>query len=126
MNNRFVTKARGVLVSQMMQKNLLLCQEEAAKSAAVTLMSTDVEGIASALPSIHEAWASVVELSVGVYLLSTIVKEASFLVMLPAISMYYWSLHFFVLENVSNFIYSLFRHIGATWASLASGNAQLE
>jgi hypothetical protein len=88
MNNRFVTKIRGILISQMLRKNLLLRRDEAVKAAAVTLMSTDIDVIARTLPKIHEVWASIVELAVGIYLLSTIVREASFLVMIPALRKY--------------------------------------
>lgn len=84
MNYRAVTKARGVLISQMLRKNLLLRRDVAVKAAAVTLMSTDIDVIARILPKLHEASGSIVELAVGIYLLSTIVREASFLVMIPA------------------------------------------
>lgn len=38
-------------------------------SAAMTLMSTDVERIIIGLNMVHETWANVVEVSIGVYLL---------------------------------------------------------
>lgn len=40
------------------------------ESAAVTLMSTDVERICDALARLHEVWASIVEISIGIWLLT--------------------------------------------------------
>lgn len=51
-------------------------------------MSTDVAGIVTALPFVHDAWAGLVELSVGMYLISTVIKQSAFLVILPAVSKY--------------------------------------
>ncbi len=87
MNTRMITKTRGVLISQILRKTFVLDYEEAKKSAALTLMSTDIEGISRVLPKVHEAWAGLIELGVGIYLLSTIVKEASILVIIPALGM---------------------------------------
>lgn len=58
---------------------------KAKDSAAVTLMSTDVDGVASGLQKIHDIWASVVELGLGVYLLQRQVGAACFLVLIPTI-----------------------------------------
>lgn len=93
-----ITKTRGVLTSQILRKTFLLDYEEARKSAALTLMSTDLEGISRVLPRIHEAWAGLIELGVGIYLLSTIVKEASVLVIIPALGK--WKLHASIVPGV--------------------------
>lgn len=53
--------------------------------AAVTLMSTDVDGIATSIREMHEIWASVVELAVAVYLLERQIGPACFLVVIPTI-----------------------------------------
>lgn len=58
---------------------------KAKDSAAVTLMSTDIEGVASGLQKIHDIWASVIELGLGVYLLQRQVGTACFLVLVPTI-----------------------------------------
>lgn len=54
-------------------------------AAAVTLMSTDIDGIASGLQSTHDIWASVIELGLGVYLLERQVGVACFLILVPAV-----------------------------------------
>jgi hypothetical protein len=38
-------------------------------SAAITLMGTDVERIVANLKNMHEAWASIIELGVAIWLL---------------------------------------------------------
>lgn len=38
-------------------------------SAAMTLMSTDVERITIGLNMMHETWAGVIEVAIGIYLL---------------------------------------------------------
>ncbi|KJZ71929.1 hypothetical protein HIM_08685 [Hirsutella minnesotensis 3608] len=83
---RMITMLRGVLVSAIFKKSLRLRQSDKAnESAAVTLMSTDIDGIEGGLDQFHDIWASVLELALGVYLLATIVGGASFLVVLPGL-----------------------------------------
>lgn len=57
----------------------------AKEGAAVTLMSTDVDGIATGIQLMHEIWASVVELFVAVYLLERQIGPACFLVVIPTV-----------------------------------------
>lgn len=78
--------ARGQIVSSILQKTLLLSLPEAKKSAAITLMSTDMNSIQSGINLFHEIWASIIELGIGIYLLATLVGGASFLVAVPAAS----------------------------------------
>ena len=89
MNNRALAKTRGILVSQILRKSFLLGPHEAKRSAGMTLMSTDVDGIVNVIPSVHETWASAVELGLSIYLLSTVISKAAFLVALPAIGKYF-------------------------------------
>ena len=60
---------RGALVSVIYSKTLRVAHAEIKDAAATTLMSTDVDRIASSLQIIHEIWASVVELGIAIYLL---------------------------------------------------------
>lgn len=46
------------------------------ESAAVTLMSTDVQRICDALPQLHEVWASIIEIALGVWLLTRVISLA--------------------------------------------------
>ncbi|KAL3428272.1 ABC multidrug transporter [Phlyctema vagabunda] len=80
-----ITILRGSLVPLIFKKTISLDTTSAKEGAAVTLMSTDVDGTATAIQQMHEIWASVVELAVAVYLLETQVGPACFLVVIPAV-----------------------------------------
>lgn len=67
------------------KKTIDLDTTSAKEGAAVTLMSTDVDGIATGIQEMHEIWASVVELVVAVYLLERQIGPACFLVVVPAV-----------------------------------------
>jgi hypothetical protein len=85
MNNRLVTLVRGVVISEIFKKTLAIDQSKAKELAAATLMSADVEGIALGLPRFHDVFAGVIEVGVGIYLLTTTVGKASFLIIFPTI-----------------------------------------
>lgn len=57
----------------------------ATDGAALTLMSTDIEGIADGIKEMHEIWASLIELGVAVYLLQRYIGYACFFTVIPAI-----------------------------------------
>ncbi|KND86292.1 ABC transporter C family member 8 [Tolypocladium ophioglossoides CBS 100239] len=82
---RLITSVRGGLVALIFAKVVDLEAATAKDSAAVTLMSTDIDGIASGLQKIHDLWASVIELSLGMYLLQRQVGAACFLILVPAV-----------------------------------------
>lgn len=82
---RLITSVRGGIVALVFAKAIGLDADAAKESAAVTLMSTDVDGIASGLQKIHDIWASFIELGLAVYLLQRQVGAACFLVLVPAI-----------------------------------------
>ncbi|EFZ03270.2 ABC transporter, transmembrane domain, type 1 [Metarhizium robertsii ARSEF 23] len=86
LNNRLVTLLRGVLVSEIFKKTLAIDQCSARELAAATLMSTDVEGISLGLRKFHDILASIVEVGLGIYLITTIVGKASFLIVFPGIA----------------------------------------
>lgn len=83
---RLATLVRGALVSAIFNKTLKLKASEAQKAAAVTLMSTDIDGIEQGLVIGFGIWASLIELAIAAYLLATLVGGASFLVVIPALS----------------------------------------
>ena len=82
---RCLTMARGFLVSQVFKKNLLLDQAKAQEAAAVTLMSTDIQGIAMSFPFLFEIFTSAIQLVFGVYFLARYVGAAAALVAIPVI-----------------------------------------
>lgn len=67
---RSITMLRGGLVGLVFNKTLVLRDGVYDESAAITHMSTDVDRIASSMQSMHETWARLIEVSIGIWLLS--------------------------------------------------------
>ncbi|KAK2021515.1 hypothetical protein LX32DRAFT_631562 [Colletotrichum zoysiae] len=82
---QLTTTLRGGLVSLIFRKSLGLDAATASQGKAVTLMSTDIDSIASGVKDLHEIWASVLELGVAVYLLNLQIGAACFVVVIPAV-----------------------------------------
>lgn len=76
-------RLRGALTSAIFHKTIALRADQAEKSESMTLMSTDIEGIVTGIPLFYDACAAVIELSLGLYLLSTVVDQAAFLAIFP-------------------------------------------
>lgn len=60
---------RGTLVSAIYRKTTSISITALDNSNAVTLMSTDVERIVQGMTSMHEIWASILEIGIATYLL---------------------------------------------------------
>ena len=60
---------RGALVSMIYSKTLRLRLSGSEDAPAVTLMSTDVGAIIGSIDSLHDIWASFIEVAIGMYLL---------------------------------------------------------
>lgn len=58
--------------------------DELDKSAAVTLVTTDIAGFQDGLGYLHSSWSSILELCLGVYVLYTFVGYACFLLFVPS------------------------------------------
>lgn len=67
---RLITQFRGAMVVLIYSHTLNIQDGLYDESAAVTLMSTDVDNIANTLVTLNECWAEVIEVSVGIYLLA--------------------------------------------------------
>ncbi|KAI8655282.1 hypothetical protein NCS57_01276500 [Fusarium keratoplasticum] len=85
MSNQLVIMYRGGLVSLIFQKTLKLRTTSIKDSAPVTLMTTDVDVIVAAGASIHDMWANLIELPIGIYLLHRQVGSPSLLVLVPTV-----------------------------------------
>lgn len=72
-----------MLVSQTSQKALRLKYTEAQKTSNITLMNSDIRGISLAIANLHNIWAAVATIGVGLYLLWELVGEAIVLVSGP-------------------------------------------
>lgn len=78
--NRFKTMFRGAAVSVIYGHSLQTPDGVNDDSAAVTLMSTDVDQIAGCLTQINELWARSIEVAVGISLLA---RELGYLSSVP-------------------------------------------
>lgn len=67
--DRAVTMFRGTVVSFIYAKTLRLQSGVYDESKAVTLMSTDVDKIATNIENVLEIWARVAEIGIGIWLL---------------------------------------------------------
>ncbi|KAJ3494640.1 hypothetical protein NLG97_g3948 [Lecanicillium saksenae] len=85
LKNRLVTRIRGALICLLLDKSLHLSQKEATKSSALTLMSTDIEGITEGLPAIQEFVITALEVGFGVFFLSRFVGRSCFTVLVPLV-----------------------------------------
>ncbi|RAH71082.1 P-loop containing nucleoside triphosphate hydrolase protein [Aspergillus aculeatinus CBS 121060] len=66
---RMITMFRGAAVALVYDHTMVLTDGPRDDSAAVTLMSTDVDMIARSLEQISETWARLVEIAIGIWLL---------------------------------------------------------
>ena len=60
---------RGLIVSAVYKKALVLHPDSSAGSAAITLVNADVERIIAGTINLHEIWASLAEVCLAVILL---------------------------------------------------------
>ncbi|KAJ5492161.1 ABC transporter integral membrane type 1 [Penicillium expansum] len=66
---RFTIRLRGGLISLIHRQTVRARAVDLGETTAITLMGTDVERIASGFRSIHEMWASLIDIAVAIYLL---------------------------------------------------------
>ena len=64
-----ITMFRGSFIPIVFNQSLRLSNEAFDESTAVTMMSTDVDKISNSLEIIHEIWANVIEIAIGLWLL---------------------------------------------------------
>lgn len=66
---RAITMARGQLITMLYDKATDIDITAADPTAALTLMSADIERIDTGWRTAHDVWANLVEIAVAVYLL---------------------------------------------------------
>ncbi|KAL4939785.1 hypothetical protein BDV06DRAFT_230810 [Aspergillus oleicola] len=76
---RFLTMVRAGLISIIYDTTMIMNAVELNDSAAITLMGTDVERIVANLKNVHEAWASIIEVGVAIWLLERQLGIACFI-----------------------------------------------
>lgn len=96
---RLITMLRGALVAKIYDHTLVIEMNETKSTAAITLMSTDVEGIARGLQNFSDIWAMVIEFGVGTYLLSRSVGPATIFVVVPSLCENCFYLPFILLSD---------------------------
>ncbi|GKZ28606.1 hypothetical protein AbraIFM66950_010288 [Aspergillus brasiliensis] len=79
---RLITQIRGALVSAIYDKTLELKYDEYSDSTALTLMSNDIDNIASGIQNVHEVWASPIEVGIALYLLQ---RQVAWAAAIPAV-----------------------------------------
>ncbi|KAK3191252.1 hypothetical protein K4F52_002842 [Lecanicillium sp. MT-2017a] len=80
---RLVTILRGILITAIYDKTLNLSHEQLKNSAAVTLMSTDINGVANLVLRFNDLLGRIVELAISVYILATVMGWASLFMLVP-------------------------------------------
>lgn len=79
---------RGMLIGAIYEKMFSLSYEALAENSAVTLMSTDLNGLQRIIPLFHDMWASVFELGIGLSILGSIYGTPCLLLVVPSTSKY--------------------------------------
>ena len=120
---RFMYMARGLLASAIYNKTTTMkINSLDDSSAAITLMSTDIERIIRGVEAVHELWANLVEVAIACWLLEKRIGIA-FLAPIVTILMCVGSL-FFVLRLVrkrqSNWMNRIETRVGTTANAIAS------
>lgn len=80
--NKLQLMMRGCLTTLIYNKALTIGSNVSDTGKVITIMSTDIDGAAEAGQMLHEAWAKLFELVIGVILL---VREIKWLAPLPFI-----------------------------------------
>ncbi|KAL3420510.1 hypothetical protein PVAG01_06955 [Phlyctema vagabunda] len=66
---RALTMIRGCLVSFIYHQTLDLSSSSLSESASLTLMTADVERVGSGMRTMHDSWASIIEIGLALWLL---------------------------------------------------------
>ncbi|EGX88251.1 ABC multidrug transporter [Cordyceps militaris CM01] len=83
--NRLITKVRGGVVAQLMEKTHHLSERDAKKAAVLTHMSADVEELVRGLTTFIDIPLTAFEVAFGVFLLSRFIGTSCFFVLLPVL-----------------------------------------
>ncbi len=80
---------RGMLSAAIYNKGLNLDEDQLSNDEVVTLLNSDMNAISTAVTSLHDIWASALEVAVGLYLLYMPIGAHLIWVLTPvAISLY--------------------------------------
>ncbi|KAJ3481004.1 hypothetical protein NLG97_g7928 [Lecanicillium saksenae] len=83
--NQIMTSIRSVLIGSIYHKSLKLDEGELGNAAAVSLMSTDVNGVERLITLCYESWARLLEVGAGIAILGKFIGPSCLLVLIPAV-----------------------------------------
>ncbi|KAJ3493276.1 hypothetical protein NLG97_g4832 [Lecanicillium saksenae] len=83
--NRFITRLRGGLIALIIHKEHKLSQTVAKRSAAITLMTADIDGIVAGMPRCLSMPIGIVEIALGMYVLYQFIDASAFTAFAPVI-----------------------------------------
>ncbi|OAA55637.1 ABC transporter, transmembrane domain, type 1 [Cordyceps fumosorosea ARSEF 2679] len=83
--NQIMTCVRGILIGAIYRKSLRLGADDLASAAAVTLMSTDVNGVERLITLSYESWARLLEIGSGIGILGRFIRPSCVFTLIPAI-----------------------------------------
>lgn len=83
LGGQLMIQLRSILIAEVLDKSHTLAQPEAMKSAAMTLMTNDVEKIALGVTAVCEIPFHLTEVVLGMYCLGLFVGKACFVIMFP-------------------------------------------
>lgn len=83
--NRHLTRVRGGITALLIHKEHSLTDHQARQTAAVTLMSTDMDGIAEGMPRSLQLPVGIIEVGLGIYLLSGFIGVSALTVFIPVV-----------------------------------------
>lgn len=84
--NGYTIRIRGGLIGHLFHKEHKLVEAEAKNAAAATLMSADLDGIMTGIPQCLEIPIGIIELALGIYLLSNSIGVSALTVLGPLIA----------------------------------------
>lgn len=83
--NQLTLGIRAILISAIYIKSMRLSAEESAHSAALTLMSTDVNAVEMLVSLSYECWAMMLEIAAGTAVLGRLIGPSCVFTLVPAI-----------------------------------------
>ncbi|OAA64956.1 ABC transporter, transmembrane domain, type 1 [Cordyceps fumosorosea ARSEF 2679] len=83
--NKITLGIRAMLISAVYNKSMRLSADEASKSAALTLMSTDVNAVEMLVSLSYEFWARILEVAAGIAVLGRLIGPSCVFTLIPAI-----------------------------------------
>ncbi|KAJ3495541.1 hypothetical protein NLG97_g3322 [Lecanicillium saksenae] len=83
MSCRLITQLRGILTAEVLDKSHTLSQAESMKAAAVSLITNDIEAVATGVPLVCEIPFHLVEVVLSMSCLAFFVGKSCFVVIIP-------------------------------------------